>query len=182
MSIKHRFVSSIPDIGGATQIQPTHWNDSHSYPPLHVQRVGHGTWIAWTAMPSAITELTRAAVVATPARFVFDMSNVTSIRVTANLQGGSPAFASAALGLQWSELDANVGSWWGVASGGTDAAWCGVGSGFSASAAARGVKVGTWYPANPSMVAAGWVALRVVGFMGNSSLGPGIGDISVFVL
>lgn len=182
MAVKHAFVSSIVDVGGATYIQPTHWNDNHTFPPLQIARVGNATWTAWTNMPSAITELNRAAVTATPMRIPYDLTYVDRIRLAANLHGGSVAFASAALGLQWAEIDANVGSWWGVASGGTNAAWCGIGSGFAASDAARGVKIGTWYPINPSAKAAGWVLMRVVGFMGNGALDPGVGDISVFVL
>ena len=182
MPITHKFVSSITDVGGPTYVQPTHWNNDHNFPPMQLARIGNATWIEWTNMPSAITELQRAAVTATPMRFAYDFTYVNSVRLAVQMMGGSPAFASAALGLQWSEIDANVGSWWGLASGGTNAAWCGVGSGWPASAAARGVKIGTWYPVNPSARAAGWVNVRIVGFMGNSALDPGIGDVSVYVL
>lgn len=180
MAIKHRFTSSIVDVGGGTYIQPTHWNDDHRFPPMQLFKGGSGTWLAAGALPSAITEFRNGA--GTPMRFAFDMTNVTLVRVTVNVRSGSPAFASCAVGVQWAEMDsANSGSWWGIASGGTDGAWCGVGSG-AFPTTLMGIKVGTWYPVNPSAAADGWVALRLVSFMGNGSLSPGIGDISVFVL
>lgn len=182
MAITHKFVSSIVDIGGGTYIQPTHWNDGHNFPPILAAIEGNGTWLAWANMPSAISELSRGGAVATPMRFAYDFSFVSMVRLSVNLLGASAAFASAALGLQWTEIDANVGSWWGIASGGTHAAWCGVGTGFPASSPARGVKIGTWFPVNPSAKAAGWVNCRVVGFMGDGALDPAFGDVSVFVL
>ena len=184
MAIKHAFVSSVTDIGGPTYVQPTHWNSDHVFPPINIainHGGSHGFPVAWTNMPSTITELTKLAVVATHLRFPYDFTNVSRVRITA-LHGITQAFASAALGLQWSEIDANVGSWWGIASGGTNAAWCGVGTGWPASQLAQGVKVGTWQPVNPSAVAAGWVNCRVVGFMGNGAIDPSFGNIHVYVV
>lgn len=128
-------------------------------------------------MPSAITEFRAGSYLQSAHDFTVD-PNATSVRVMA--QVGTVGFASAAIGFQWREL--SNGSWWGVASGGTGAAWCAIGSGGVATPLGAAPKVGTWFPINPSMRAAGLVALRPVGRLGNGAIDPTFNSIQLFIL
>lgn len=175
MPIEHRFESLIADVGGPTYVQPTHWNDNHIYPPLLAHAQSAGTRMNWVDMPSAITDFRG---VPGAYEFAYDFTNVSHVRVVSG-RATQIAFASAALGVQWQELN-NNGSWWGIASGGTSAAWCGLGSGAIATGLA--VKVGTWYPVNPSARAAGFVQCKFVGFMGDGVVDPYFGALQLFVL
>jgi hypothetical protein len=175
MGVKHKFVSSVADVGGGTYVQPTHWNDTHKNPPFMVLSDAAASGLGWTNQPSAYTEFLGVA----RNRTWFDFSNVDLVRMAAGI-GGSIGFASAQLMAQFSPDDGV--NWYPLATGATGP-FVGLGSGAIATGI-NNVKVGSWFSINPSAVAAGsaGVHVRVMGFMGDGAADPWVTGYHIFVL
>lgn len=175
MSIKHKFSSSVPDIGGATYVQPTHWNDTHLAPPFCAMDDKAASGMGWANQPSAYTEFLGVA----RNRGWYEFSQVSQVRLAAGI-GGSIGFASAQLLAEFSPD--NGGAWYPLATGATGP-FVGIGSGAIATGI-NNVKIGSWFAINPSAVAAGTagVLVRMSGFMGDGAADPWITGYQVFVL
>lgn len=174
MAIRHKFTSSMPDIGGGTYIQPTHWNDQHSHPPFLAMSITPTSGVAVNA-PSAYTNLPLGA----SQHGWFDFSQVQQVRLTA-LVAASIGFASCQVMVEFSAN--GVANWFPLATGATGP-FVGIGSG----ALATGIfalKSGSWFAVNPSAVAAGsaGVFLRFRTFMGDGAADPMLQDLKLFTL
>lgn len=124
MAIKHPFVSLVPDVGGPTYVQPTHWNSPHNTPAFRIYDFDPGVSPASQACPSTagptgyeFFDNTSGA-----QRGAFDFTYVDTLQLglgMASIANGPAGAGSAALRFQymasgfpgsWYSFDATGGS------------------------------------------------------------------------
>lgn len=182
MAVKHRFVSSIISIGGATYAQPTHWNDSHNAPPFAAWEFAPGLAAASFGMPSTAgatglefpnnTSLLRQK---------FDFTNVDGLQVFAGIASFGPG-PSSALRFQYSP-SGFPGSWYSFDATGGSAPFISVASNTNASLyllASNGMQVGPSVAVGAAAKALPQpLSCRLAGYGGNGSA-VGVALIDVF--
>lgn len=175
MPPRHAYVSSAPDIGGPSYVQPTHWNAPHLSPPFSPLMISDAAAQAWSNMPAAITEFRGLNIF----RTVCDLAQVDTSRLA--------VMVAATLGSPSSRLEAqysinNGASWYSLASAsglsGSAGPWVALGS---VSGAPNKVVVSSWFPVHPS-ARGGSTMLRLAGYWGDGAQDPQFGQATLFVL
>lgn len=179
MGVKHGFVSSVANIGGATYVQPTHWNAPHQTPPFIAYRFDPWPGAASTILPSAAVPTDLFGTNWLSLRETIDFTNVDYLYITAFIASQMNLSASAALRFQYSP-SGQAASWYAFdATGGSGP--------FLSIASAVGVVGGSWGHVIGATVAVGAavkalaqpVRTRVAG-LGGSATTLLIGEIEVF--
>ncbi len=162
MAVRHAFVSGKAASADTTQVDGPRWDADHLSPPYSITMVAQVGSLAWTNMPSALTEW-----YSTPNRYRVkaDLTNARQARVTVAVNVAAAANAECRVQYAtdgdgqgtWAYLDGvdgpkvNVGSIEGKAS-----AWVNL---------ASGAKADVW--------------LRLVGINGDGAADPSFGTVTV---
>lgn len=184
MSVKHPFVSSVIDIGGATYVQPTHWNAPHNTPPFKVWDFNPGIAAASFGIPSTAgatglefpnnTSLLRAA---------FDFTFVDSLKLVAGIASAGPG-PSSALRFQYSPSGFPA-SWYSFDATGGSGPFISLASNTNASLwllASNGAMAGPSVAVSAAAKALPQpLVVRLAGYGGNGTA-VGLGNVDVFAI
>ena len=182
MGVKHKFVSLIANIGGATYVQPTHWNDTHAAPPFLAWEFSPGLVAASFGIPSTAGATGLEFPVNTGLlRQRFDFANVDTLQIVAAVasQGLGP---SSALRFQYSP-SGFPGSWYSFDATGGSAPFISLASNTNASLWLVGSNGPAFGPSAAISAAAKALTqplvCRIAGYGGNGSA-VGLANINVF--
>lgn len=182
MSIRHGFSSGVPNIGGPTYVQPTHWNAPHTAPPLKVWDFNPGLAAASFGIPSTAGPTGFEFPNNTPMlRAMFDFTNVDQLYLVAGVASAGPG-PSSALRFQYSP-SGFPGSWYSFDATGGSGPFISLASNTNASLyllGSNGAQLGPTVAVSAAAKAlAQPLQVRVAGYGGNGT-GIGFGNIDVF--
>ena len=178
MAIKHPFTSLVPDVGGPTYVQPTHWNQDHNAPAFRIYDWDAGAAAASFGIPSTAGPTGFEFFDNTSAgqRGLFDFTYVDSITFgvsrASNANTGAVTGGSVALRFQYM-ASGFPGSWYSFDATGGSAPFVSLATGNNASlylASANGLMYSASVPLSAAIDALPQpLTTRVAGYGGNGS-------------
>lgn len=182
MAVKHKFVSSVPDVGGPTYVQPTHWNAAHNFPPFQIAEWPMGPTLAsWnvpsTAGPTGFEFYDNSAAQRQAYDFTYVDTMYLAVGVASHLAG-----ASTALRLQYMP-SGFPGSWYSFDATGASGPFVSLASNNNGSIyalASNGPRLSASVAVSAAVKALPQpVVMRIAGYGGVGTY-TGIGNIDVF--
>lgn len=187
MSVKHKFVSSVTDVGGPTYIQPTHWNSPLNTPPFKIFDYDPGLLPASMACPSTAgaTGFEFFDNTSGAQRSTFDFGNVDQIYLgaaIASIANGPVNNGSAALRYQYAP-SGFPGSWYSFDATGGSGPFVMLATANNASlflASANGLRLSPTVTVSPAAKALPQPLMTRIAEYGGGGSGVLIGKMSVF--